>query len=104
MRRTLPIRAEFSEQPQLAVLDILDETLEQSTRTLSAVHPAHCEEVATRRSEDSEEAAYAMALIFQIHALEGTLQCYRESLQRARKRALEEDWPSELDNADARIA
>lgn len=98
MRRTLPTPADLNEIPQLAVLNILDDTLELSTQVLIATHPEYSQD---ERPEHSEDVAYSTALVFQIHALEATLRCYRESLQRSRERPSDMDWPEE---GDARVA
>lgn len=79
---------DLSEQPQLAVLEVLESALQQSTLALIAAHPQYWQEEAFPGSGDpSEEDAYVTAIIFQIHALEGTLQCYRQSVQRLRDRS-----------------
>lgn len=97
MRRALPTPADLSEHPQLAVLSILEETVDQSIQTLVAAYPENwkdeCQPVRSWRAA----AACAKALLFQLYALDGTLRHYRQTLDRLEERSQDEDWPTECD-------
>jgi hypothetical protein len=76
-----PNPVELTEAPQLAVLEVLQSALRMTTRSLLAAYPDSCDEDAPLRQQ-SEDHAYSMALLFQIRALEDTLEAYRLSIER----------------------
>lgn len=70
----------LAEHPQVACLSLLREVLFTARVTLITSHPYLDDDEHTGELEDHVPAAYAMALLHQIAALEGTLHCYRRSL------------------------
>lgn len=78
---TLPTPLELSENPELGALRILRTSLEVAELALRATYPESCERFESRRTE---EDAYALAILYQIDALEATLDEYVESIRRLR--------------------
>jgi hypothetical protein len=81
--------ADLLEHPQLAALAVLYSALEVAGPALIAAHPESWDLdmlLPDNDADSSEEAAYATALIFQIDALEATLNCYRHTIKWSRDR------------------
>jgi len=80
---------DLGENPQLAVLVVLETALVTARDALIAAHPECCDEEASPGccTPSEEEGAYAIALMIQIDALKNTVQCYRQSIQRRQDRA-----------------
>ena len=75
----LPTPIELSENPELAALRILKTNLDVAELALLASYPENCE--CPERSR-TEPEAYAIAILFQIDALESILNEYVESIRR----------------------
>ena len=69
----------LSENPELGAFRILKTTLLVAELALLATHPESCEYSERRRTE---EEAYAIAILYQIDALEALLNEYVESIRR----------------------
>ena len=72
----------FNENPELAALRILKTTLDVVEIVLRGSYP-DSSECSERRQ--SEQEAYAIAILYQIDALEGMLNEYVESIRRLRE-------------------
>ncbi len=82
MDSSLPTPIELSENPELAALRILKTNLDVAELALLASYPESCE--GPERS-GGEQEAYAMAILYQIDALEAMLNEYAESIRRLRQ-------------------
>ena len=82
MDNSLLTPIELSENPELAALRILKTTLDVAQLSLLAVYPDSYEYSERCRTE---EKAYAIAIIYQIDALEAVLNEYAECIRRLRE-------------------
>jgi len=73
-----PTPADLTHCPELALMIILQTTLEMSRRMLLAAYPDFCDD--DRSEVPSAEYAYLEAIFHQLDALERTLRGYRQCL------------------------
>lgn len=73
---SLPTPMELRENPELGALWILRTSLEVAELSLRATYPERSERHST------EEEAYAIAILYQIDAVEALLEEYLESIRR----------------------
>ena len=84
MKDSFPTPMDLVDNPELAVLRILKTNLYVAELALLAAYPDGSESTYSERCPGSEEA-YARAILYQIDALEATLDEYVESVRRFRE-------------------
>lgn len=88
---------DVAEHPAMGILMVVREGLRMAHLALYATHADLLleEELISRDPHAAAAAAYAMALLAQMRALEDTIQSYRFSLQNSRRHEMLEEEPED---------
>lgn len=90
MRTSLPDTFALIVRPHLAVLAVLETTLEMTRRTLAASYPNLAEDPEPT-AQRCEEDAYVDSVLHQIHALQGLLRSHSDAVERHRQQRIVDD-------------